>query len=46
MNDEIRVEVERLLLKALAADDKNETARLMRLRVDIAHIKSLSRETQ
>ena len=44
MNEEIKIEVEKLLLKAINAGDKIETTRLMRLRVDIAHIKSLSRE--
>lgn len=43
MNEEIRVEIERQLLKAIGSDDRNETARLMKLRVDIAHIKSLMR---
>ena len=44
MNEEIRVEIEKLLLKAISSDDKNETARLMKLRVDIAHIKGMERK--
>jgi len=43
MNEEIRIEIERLLLKAIKHDDKEETERLMKLRVDIAHIKGLNR---
>jgi hypothetical protein len=43
MNEEIRVEIERLLLKAIRTDDKGGVERLMKLRVEIAHIKNLER---
>lgn len=39
--EDIRIEVERLLLKALKEDNRIEVDRLMKIRVDIAYIKSL-----